>query len=154
MKKLTVILIAALSLAACKTVRYVPVETKTTVKEIQRDTVVQVQIEREAYKVRTRDTVSLLETKYTISRAAIDGSTGELVHALVSKEVAAVPVKTKIVDRTVEVEKPVPYEVVKIKEVEKTLTWWQTTQIWGGRAFGAILALLIVWLVLRFKRII
>lgn len=63
-----------LLVAACSRKIYIPVEKTVTVTETVRDTVVQVQLEKEYVKVITPDTTSTVETKYARSTATYHGS--------------------------------------------------------------------------------
>lgn len=47
-----------------------------------------------------------------------------------------------------------PIYIEKLIDKEKTLSWFQTTQIWLGRIFLGVLALFALVLVIRWKRII
>ena len=62
-----------LLVAACSRKIYIPVEKTVTVTETVRDTVVQVQLEKEYVKVITPDTTSTVETKYARSTATYHG---------------------------------------------------------------------------------
>lgn len=65
-----------LLVASCSRKIYIPVEKTVTVTETVRDTVVQVQLEKEYVKVITPDTTSTVETKYARSTATYHGESG------------------------------------------------------------------------------
>ena len=49
---------------------------------------------------------------------------------------------------------PVPYPVEVVKDVEKSLTWWQQFRLGAGTLFIYIIALCLLWLVLVKFRIV
>ena len=94
----------------------------------------------------TRDTTSCLENDYAESTATVSG--GVLTHSLNTKphtESVEVNVPHERTDSTIYVYQ----EVVKIKEVEKPLSWWQETQI---RGFWAMLSLFGVIILIKLIR--
>lgn len=98
--------------------------------------------------VATRDTTSRLENDYAESTATI--SNGVLTHSLNTKphtESVEVNVPHERTDSTIYIYQ----DVVKIKEVEKPLSWWQETQIRAFWAMLSIFAITILWKLLRSK---
>ena len=89
-----------LLVAACSRKIYIPVEKTVTVTETVRDTVVQVQLEKEYVKVITPDTTSTVETKYARSTATYHGESGLLEHDIENKQ-DSIPVKVVYKDREV-----------------------------------------------------
>jgi hypothetical protein len=93
-----------------------------------------------------RDTTSTLENDYAESTATVSG--GVLTHSLNTKphtESVEVNVPHERTDTTIYIYQ----DVVKIKEVEKPLSWWQETQI---RAFWAMLLVFCVIILCRLLR--
>ena len=95
-----------------------------------------------------RDTTSTLENDYAESTATVSG--GVLTHSLKTKphtESVEVNVPHERTDTTIYIYQ----DVVKIKEVEKPLSWWQETQIRAFWAMLFILCIIILWKLLRSK---
>ena len=142
-----------LSLCGCSKKIYIPVETKVTVKETVRDTVVNVRLEKEYVKEITPDTASTVETRYAKSTAMWHGDSRTLEHAIENK-VDSIPVRIQYVDREVEVKKPtpcpveVPVEVPVDRPVRMPLRWYERIlQYLGMAALGGG----VLWVVARFK---
>lgn len=151
MRNFILALLAAFLLGGCKTI-YVPVESKITVKETLRDTVIDVRLEREYVKQILPDTTSTVETKYARATAVWHGVSGTLEHAIENKA-DSIPVRIPYVDREVEIEKPAPYPVeVKVpvdKPVRMPLRWYERILQYLGIATlggGAI------WVISRFRK--
>ena len=103
-----------------------------------------VEIPKIVEKVSKRDTMSLLENDYAISKVVIEGN--ELFHSLATKpQKKAVAVETKIEYRDSIVEKIVEKEIVNTIEVEKPDSWWEQTQKKGFWAMLTVFILLILW---------
>lgn len=128
-KTLVVILLVLCSFACTKTV-YVPVETVRTVTKTERDTVVQVKIERESVFVITRDTIARAETSVAEAEARVSG--GQLALDLRNKD-APVDVKTKIeIIHTID---SIPYVVPTPIEVKvRYVAWYDKVIRWAGLA--------------------
>jgi hypothetical protein len=95
-----------------------------------------------------RDTTSTLENDYAESTATVSG--GVLTHSLNTKphtESVEVNVPHERTDSTIYIYQ----DVVKIKEVEKPLSWWQETQIRAFWAMLFIICIIIIWKLLRSK---
>lgn len=141
-----------LMIAACSRKIYIPVEKTVTVTETVRDTVVQVQIEKEYVKNITPDTTSTVETKYARSTATYHGESGLLEHDIENKQ-DSIPVKVVYKDKEVIKEIPAPYPVEVEKKVEvptrMPLRWWEKTFFYAGIATvgGGVF-----WLLRKFKK--
>jgi hypothetical protein len=150
---LFILLTALITLAACKTVEYVPVPVEHIVRETVtvRDTVIDVRIEHTHDSVTvplSRDTVNYLENQYAYSYALVTG--GDLVHSLGTQK-GTVPVRTEYIEiiRT----DSIPYTVkidVPGKEViiHKPTLWQRVTHI----ALGIVMALSGIILYRIFKK--
>ncbi|MBR5492381.1 MAG: hypothetical protein IKV77_04525 [Alistipes sp.] len=93
-----------------------------------------------------RDTTSTLENDYAESTATVSG--GVLTHSLNTKphtESVEVNVPHERTDSVIYIYQ----DVVKIKEVEKPLSWWQNTQIIVGRVMIIALIILFLWRLLK-----
>ena len=142
-------LLVCMCLSSCKTQKFVGGKDSTRV-EVRTETIyvpdtVFVEIPAQKAERTTADSTSHLENDYAQSDAAIlpDGS---LFHSLETKPQnkpvefqKPIERKDSIVYREKEV--PVPYPVTEY--VEKKLSWWQQTEIYG---FYALLLLLLVML--------
>lgn len=122
------------SMWSCRTSRQEPADSVRTeyryVEKLRTDTAY-VQVPLETVRTVTRDTVSWLQTEWAWSEARVD-SLG-LHHSLgtVRKEI---PVRVEARDV---VRDSIAYRnIVYTKTVEKPLTWWQKTQIYGFRLFA------------------
>lgn len=129
-----IFVILAFSLSACRT-KYIPVESKMTITETIRDTIVDVRIETEYVKAVTPDTISTLETKYARSTAKYHGDTGLLEHDIQNKD-ENIPVNVPVKEKIIEIEKPVPYPIeVKVPVEVPTrmpLRWWEKLFMYIG----------------------
>lgn len=121
--------------SGCAKTIYVPVERKTSVKEIVRDTTIDIRLEREYVREIVPDTTSILETKYAKATAIWHGDKGTLEHGIENKD-HYIPVKILYVDREIEIEKPAPYPVeVRVPEdrpVRMPLRWYEKVFIYLG----------------------
>ena len=116
-------------------------------KEIVKDTI-PYYLPVEVETIKTLDTISYLENRWAYSEAVI--SEGMLTHSLGTKTEP----QQIVVDKVIEYRDSIIYdhrEVVKIKEVEKPLSWWQKTQIKGFWAMLSILGLFVLYRVIRSK---
>lgn len=128
-KTLVVILLALCSFACTKTV-YVPVETVRTVTKTERDTVVQVKIERESVFVRTRDTIARAETSIAEAEARVSG--GQLALDLRNKDTTIAAETKVVVINTVD---SIPYVVPTPIEVKvRHVAWYDKMIRWTGLA--------------------
>lgn len=152
LKKALMLMGIVLMIAACSRKIYIPVEKTVTVTETVRDTVVQVQIEKEYVKNITPDTTSTVETKYARSTATYHGQSGLLEHDIENKQ-DSIPVKVVYKDKEVIKEIPAPYPVEVEKKVEvptrMPLRWWEKIFFYTGIATvgGGVF-----WLLRKFKK--
>lgn len=152
LKKALMLVGIVLMIAACSRKIYIPVEKTVTVTETVRDTVVQVQIEKEYVKNITPDTTSTVETKYARSTATYHGESGLLEHDIENKQ-DSIPVKVVYKDKEVIKEIPAPYPVEVEKKVEvptrMPLRWWEKIFSYAGIATvgGGVF-----WLLRKFKK--
>lgn len=146
---LVVVMVVLVLFSGCCHQRYVPIEAKRDSTAIHvrysieyRPLLVDFKMPDIQETRTTNDTTSFLENDFSESTASVSG--GILTHSLNTKP------------RKMQVEANVPYErrdstiyiyqdVVKIKEVEKPLTWWQETQIKGFWLMLIAIALFILW---------
>lgn len=106
---------------------------------------VQVEIPALSAERETRDSVSILENTYAKSIARID-SNGVLFHSLHTKP-QSIPIE--IQKPTLEVERTTVHDsahsdvktVTKTEYIERDLSWWQKTQIYG---FYALLFIVLI----------
>lgn len=141
--------------SGCRTrTMYLPSETVTQTRYIERIDTVQVEVPVPAQSASnvTTDSTSHLETDVAQSDAWVD-SAGMLHHNLANKPVklpAQVPVKSAEKDSVVFRDRPVPYPV------ERELSRWERIKMdFGGAALGVVGALLVVavvWLVKKFRK--
>ena len=118
-----------LLLVSCSPVKQVPVHhyQKDTIKitEVLRDTVVVVQTEKEYIEKITKDTLSVLNTKFATSRASITNN--QLFHSLEQKKVD-IPTRIVYKDKIKEVvkyqEEEKVVEVVVEKKYIPQWCWW------------------------------
>lgn len=143
------ILLPLLLLTSCATtkIQQVPITNKTidtvVIKELIRDTIVKVKIEKEYIEKTTRDTVSVLTTELATSTATITQNV--LCHTLEQKR-AEIPTKIVYKDKIKEVvrvvEKEKPVEVIVEK---KYIPQW----CWYSLIGNIVIALLICFRIYR-----
>lgn len=152
LKKALILVGIAFMIAACSRKICIPVEKTVTVTETVRDTVVQVQIEKEYVKNITPDTTSVVETKYARSIATYHGESGLLEHGIENKQ-DNIPVKVVYKDKEIIKEVPAPYPVEVEKKVEvptrMPLRWWEKIFFYVGIA---TLGGGVFWLLRKFKK--
>ena len=152
LKKALMLVGIVLMITACSRKIFIPVEKTVTVTETVRDTVVQVQIEKEYVKSITPDTTSTIETKYACSTATYHGESGLLEHNIENKQ-DCIPVKVVYKDKEIVKEVPAPYPVEVEKKVEvptrMPLRWWEKIFFYAGMATvgGGVF-----WLLRKFKK--
>lgn len=152
---LVLVMIVLVLLTGCCHQRPAPIESKrdSTAIHVQyrivwRKGLVDFPIPDIRKEVTTQDTTSFLENDFSESTASVSG--GVLTHSLNTKP------------REIQVEVDVPHErrdstiyvyqdIVKIKEVEKPLSWWQQTQINGFWLMLIAITLFILWRKLKDK---
>lgn len=135
-------------LAGCKSTKYVPVyvqndSVRTVVKTetvYEKDTAY-IEIPRQTAERITKDTISSLENDFATSDAWIT-SDGTLHHTLATKEQELPFEYDKKIERTDSTSTKQGTTTI-VKTVEKEVSWWQQTQIYG---FWALAAIIVVWL--------
>lgn len=158
MKALLYILVAVLMLAGCSPCKHIAAiqvqrqdstHTEVVTKTYFVTDTVFVEIPAQTAERTTADSVSQLENDYATSEARINPD-GTLYHDL----------KTKPQDIPKEVQTPVEQkdsivyryryrDVVKTVEVERELTWWQRTQMYG---FWVALAVIVVGVIVSQRK--
>ena len=144
-----VVVLMVLAAWGCRAVRYVPVESRDSVRVGVRERTVRVrdtvwmEIPELVERRETRDSVSHLENDYAVSDARVDEE-GRLFHDLRTKA-GRLPVVTepevKVRDTTVwrDREVMVPYPV------ERELTWWERWKMEvGGFALAGVGVLVVI----------
>ena len=137
-------------LAGCKSTKYVPVyvqndSVRTVVKTetvYEKDTAY-IEIPRQTAERITKDTISSLENDFATSNAWIT-SDGTLHHTLATKEQELPFEYDKKIERTDSTSTKQGTTTI-VKTVEKELSWWQQTKIYGFRVLAALLAIGLVW---------
>ena len=146
MKKLKLtLLVASLFIVGCKTQKpiYITEYQTKTIKEVVKDTVIDIQIKEMYIENKTKDTLSELSTNNAFSRAL--WSNGILFHSLEQKGVQ--PTKIAYKDRIIV--DSIYKSVLEIKEVEKKLNWWQKTLILIGKIGLIGIGFIIIYFVIR-----
>ena len=129
---------------------YVPVERTTTVTEILRDTIVELELKQVRDTVTVEmageDTTSYLQNGLCYSYASIRG--GKLGHSLGTLPDAKLKDTLKV--KHVIIRDSIPYPVPV--EVEQKLTFWQNLKVeYGGFSMGAAVAMAFVLGVVMFR---
>ncbi len=136
-------------LCGCKSVKYVPIVKHDSVRVdtryiryTEKDTVF-VEIPAQMAERTTRDSASHLENDFAVSDARINAD-GTLFHNLSTKpQKKPIEVEKEIVnnDSIVYIGNISRETGQQILEVEKPLTWWQKTRIYGCYLFGLLLVI-------------
>lgn len=121
------------ALTACKPMEkvvYVPEVHTVTTEVVTHDTVISVRIPENYVEVTSLDTLSVLTLPFAESRAVV--SQGRLTHSLGTH--GELPTSVRIEEKIITVRDSIPYpvEVEVIREVEKSLKWWQRSLMWIG----------------------
>lgn len=140
-------IIFSITAVACTKTVYVPIERKTEVKVIERDTVVVAKIEKETIKVSVRDTVAVAQTRYAEARAEV--AKGRLTLGLRNKD-DSIKVATRIIYKTVRDSIPYPIEVIKEKKV-RYVTWFDKMIRWVGGISFLIVVLAVAFKILKWR---
>lgn len=144
-----VLLLALLSLASCRALKVTPTEIVRDsivirTEYVERIDTAYVTVERWSERAVVRDTVSVLENTYCITRAEVDAD-GWLIHSLATK-----PGKIPVPVTTVETSKDsIVYKTKYVKEpypVEKELTWGQQARLRGFWYLLAAAVLMAGWI--------
>lgn len=143
-RRVAIPLLAALLVSCTKTV-YVPVERVTTVTVTERDTVVEVLLERELVNVKTQDTVAFAETQYSEATAVWQGETATLSLRMENKKFK-IPTRTKYIERLIVDSVPAPYPV-EVVRTEYSVHWYDRAARWIALSFGVavLIFILVLW---------
>jgi hypothetical protein len=160
------ILVSLLVLSSCTTLkkcneRFPPqVETVTIHRDstIYRDTTIFVYIKGETIHDTTKvyidrsgliqSDISFLNTQYSWSKAWVNNS--RLFHTLVQRDDSI----SSTIRNAIKNQSKIEYiTTTTIEKVERSLSWWQTLQIWCGRVFLTCLILIIIFMVLKAVRL-
>lgn len=123
--------------AGCTKTVYVPVEKTTTVVKTERDTIVEVRLEKEVVHTKTRDTVVTAETKYAEAVARWAGGEDERLSLDLWNKDVKVPVETKVVEVVIRDSVPYPVEV-PVKVRERYVPWYYKIAWWAALACVAL----------------
>lgn len=154
LKCVALLFAGAMLMCGCRTTRYVPVEGKTTIREVhsvQIDTLWLTPPAQTAERS-TYDSISHLETDFAESNARINPD-GSLLHTLANKTLPQ-PVASAVPRDTIFVEKESskPYPVEKVVKVEKPLSWWQNALMWVGGICLGMSILAIIYCVGKYRK--
>lgn len=125
-----IFLFIALNISCVKRV-FIPVEKEIIRTEILRDTIVSYLLDKENI-FNVSDTVSIIETKYSVSKAYFDG---KLYHSIWNKDTI---LDIKVITKEIQVEKkvPAPYPVEVEKKVpvptRMPMRTWESVLFWLG----------------------
>lgn len=154
MKQIILILFSGFFLTGCRTQRYMPVtqQLRDSVRtEVRTETVyvkdtAYIEIPQQTAESIVPDTLkSSLENDFATSDAWVTPD-GMLHHTLETKPQEMPFEYDKQVERKDSTtHKTGTNTIVETKYVEKELTWWQQTEIYGFRVLAALLAIGFVW---------
>lgn len=130
MKRLIYLFTAVALLTGCKT-------RERIVDHVRTDTLIQLRHER--------DSIYLHDSTYV--REHGDTLYIERWHTAWRDRVRTDTVRVSHTDSV-----PVPYEVEVVKEVERPLTWWQTTRLWLENIMLVSFALCVIIALLKMKK--
>lgn len=131
------LMLLVLFAAGCTKTVYVPVEKTTTVVKTERDTIVEVRLEKEVVHTKTRDTVVTAETKYAEAVARWAGGEDERLSLDLWNKDVKVPVETKVVEVVIRDSVPYPVEV-PVKVRERYVPWYYKLAWWAALACVAL----------------
>ena len=154
MKQIILTLLCGVLLAGCRTQRYMPVTQQlhdSIRTEVRTETVY---VKDTAYiEIPTQTAVSILpdtmksslENDYAFSDAWVTPD-GMLHHTLETKpQEMPYEYDKKVEKQDSTTHKSGTETIVETKYVEKELTWWQQTEIYGFRVLAAVLVIGLVW---------
>lgn len=154
MKQIIVILLFGVLLAGCRTQRYMPVTQQlhdSIRTEVRTETVyvkdtAYIEIPRQTAETTLPDTLkSSLENDFATSDAWVTPD-GMLHHTLETKpQEMPFEYDKKVEKQDSTTHKSGTETIVETKYVEKELTWWQQTEIYGFRVLAALLVIILVW---------
>lgn len=130
MKRLIYLFAAVALLTGCKT-------RERIVEHVRTDTLIQLRHER--------DSIYLHDSTYVRERG--DTLYIERWHTALRDRVRIDTVRVSHTDSV-----PVPYAVEVVKEVERPLTWWQTTRLWLANIMLVSFALCVIIALLKMKK--
>lgn len=130
MKRLIYLFAAVALLTGCKT-------RERIVEHVRTDTLIQLRHER--------DSIYLHDSTYVRERG--DTLYIERWHTSWRDRVRTDTVRVSHTDSV-----PVPYAVEVVKEVERPLTWWQTTRLWLANIMLVSFALCVIIALLKMKK--
>lgn len=131
MKKLFFIMAAAIMMVGCKSVEYVPVIEHRTDTVYQSKVVHDSIYQHDSTYIKEKGDSVYIErwhTKYVLK---------EKTDTLYESRVDSIPV---------------PYEVIKDVEVEKSLSWWQSMRIYIGGIVCWLLLILAIYGILKWRK--
>lgn len=154
MKQIIVIFLFGVLLTGCRTQRYMPVtqQLRDSIRtEVRTETVyvkdtAYIEIPRQTAEATLPDTLkSSLENDFATSDAWVTPD-GMLHHTLETKPQEMPFEYDKQVERKDSTtHKTGTNTIVETKYVEKELTWWKQTEIYGFRVLAAVLVIGLVW---------
>lgn len=148
--------VLAAGLSSCGSIAHLPqVETRDSVvvvtrdSTVYRDSVLYIEVPREAYAVETYDDSSHLETSVAESDAVVRG--GKLTHTLRNKPTSRLQTKVALPSRYIVTTATTASQsqIREVVEVEKKLTSWQSFLLVLGKIAFGVLVLLFVWLAVK-----
>ena len=122
--KILLFLALILSIVSCSKVVYIPVNHTEIVKEMIRDTVINYKLVPQYVYVETKDSISKLETDYSISICKLTNN--GLIHQLENKDSIKIQIQYKDVYKTIidSVGYPVKGDTIIKTEVNYTGWYW------------------------------
>lgn len=154
MKQIILTLLCGVLLAGCRTQRYMPVTQQlhdSIRTEVRTETVyvkdtAYIEIPKQTAVSILPDTMkSSLENDYAFSDAWVTPD-GMLHHTLETKpQEMPYEYDKKVEKQDSTTHKSGTETIVETKYVEKELTWWQQTEIYGFRVLAAVLVIGLVW---------
>lgn len=154
MKQIIVILLFGVLLTGCRTQRYMPVtqQLRDSIRtEVRTETVyvkdtAYIEIPRQTAEATLPDTLkSSLKNDFATSDAWVTPD-GMLHHTLETKpQEMPFEYDKKVEKQDSTTHKTGTNTIVETKYVEKELTWWQQTEIYGFRVLAALLIVFMVW---------
>lgn len=137
--KILLFLALILSVISCSKVVYVPVNHTEIVKEMIRDTVINHKLVPQYVYVETKDSISKLETDYSISICKLTNN--GLIHQLNNKDSVKIQIQYKYIDRIKidSVGYPVKGDTI-IKTETNYKGWWY---------FSILLLIVIIYIILK-----
>ena len=152
------LIMAALFLLSSCSPKVFPVQRDTVtqvrteiVERLVRDTV-KVTLPQDSVYVQTRDTMSVLRIKAAISEASVSG--GVLTHSLHSNPAYKPEIEVIYKDRVEYRDTTIYASNTEVIEVERELSVWQRTLMSGGYVLLGAVVLLVVLVILKWRKVI